>query len=103
MNRNKGEKLLISILLIPFVIVIHGFVLSILWDLFIVSTFRIASISVIQAAGVMFVIDFILLKIDWKDEALNTPMREFAIKWIAHSLVAPFVILGMGYILAMFL
>lgn len=103
MKNKAGEKLLLTLFLVPFGVVIHGFVLSKLWELFIVSTFNINSISVMQAAGLMLVIDFILMKIEWANHAEEADYHEYITKMISHQLVSPFVILGIGYILNMFL
>ncbi|MFS1518600.1 hypothetical protein V1503_19365 [Bacillus sp. SCS-151] len=103
MKGNEGSKLLLSLSIMPFTLLIHGFVLSLLWEWFIVSAFSVPSISIIEAVGVMLVVDFILLKIDWKEEAMEVPMEEFIYKLVAHSIVMPFWGLGIGYILTLFI
>jgi hypothetical protein len=101
--RDKGKKFILSMALFPFSVVIHGLVLVKLWEMFVSATFDIASISIAQAAGLMLVIEFIILKVEWSPYMDETDFKEFTEKYVAHALITPFAILFLGYIINMFI
>lgn len=100
--KDTGRRVALSLILAPFSVAIHGFVLAKLWGMF-MTTIGLPGINFIQAAGIMLVIDFILMKIDWDDKFENSDYDKFVSKVVAHALLTPFVVLGLGYILSKFL
>lgn len=103
MQNSNNIKFLAALGLMPFAVIIHGYVLSQLWKLFIVPVFSLPLITAIEAAGIIFVIGFIFMKIDWENKMDEISTQEFISKWISHSLITPFIMLGFGYIISMFM
>jgi hypothetical protein len=101
--KDQGLKLGLGLLTLPFGVVIHGYVLMKLWAMFISTKFSIPELSVLEAAGIMLVIDFIIMKIDWSNYADEIEFQEYVTKTVAHIFLTPFVILVMGCILKAFM
>lgn len=85
--------------------IISGFVLSILWKWFMVSTFAIPLITIPQAIGISYVAKMATGTIYLKEnvETKDKGMTEIILIGIGQSLISPFVLLGMGYIVTLFL
>ena len=101
--KDQGLKLGFGLLALPFGVLIHGYVLMKLWLLFISTKFNIPEISVLEAAGIMLVVDFLLMKIDWSKYEEETDFLEYVSKTVAHLFVTPFILLGVGYIIHAFM
>lgn len=101
---DNGKRFLIGLVFAPIGAIVHGFVLSKLWSWFVTSTFTsLPELTTIQAIGIMFVIDFIFFKIDWEDYANKVELQDFANKFISHTTLVPFVLLGFGWIIKLFM
>lgn len=101
--KDEGKKFVLGLVSLPFAVIVHGFVLVKLWDMFISTTFNLSEITIIQAIGLSLVIDFIFLKIDWAAYADKVDFSTYLSKFIAYSFVTPFVVLGFGYIINLFM
>lgn len=103
MNSNVGLKIGVSASIMPISIIINGFVLMKIWEMFIVTTLGLPPLTIVSAAGLTLVINFIFSKIDWDEKMEKAELSEFFNKIIAHNIVTPFLILLLGYILSLFL
>ena len=101
--KDQGLKLGFGLLALPFGVLIHGYVLMKLWALFISTKFNVPEISVIEAAGITLVLDFLLMKIDWSNYVDEVDFQEYLTKTVSHLLITPFIILGVGYIINAFM
>lgn len=81
-------------------IVLRGWVLSVLWKWFIVSTFGLQPLSIVQAIGVSLILSY-LLNIYHPPKNLKT--LEGVSEMIAEALLVPFFILGFGWIVLQFM
>jgi hypothetical protein len=101
---DNGKKFFIGLVFFPIGLVVHGFVLTKLWSWFITSTFTtLPVLTTIQAIGLMFVIDFIFLRIDWAGYAEDTDFNTWVTKFISHTAVTPFFLLGIAWIINLFM
>jgi hypothetical protein len=87
-------------LILPFLTVysyfVNGFVLSKLWSWFIVTTFGLDPLNIVQAIGLTIVVGFLTVRTNWntdKDKTTAEKISQFVI-----ALVAPFVTLLVGWI-----
>ena len=81
--------------------IINGFVFSKLWLWFIVPTFQMQPLRIVEAIGIMFLINFILAKKD-KEIDKDNFWKEFETNMIFFVLIAGFALLS-GWIVTLFL
>lgn len=82
--------------------ILQGWVLSILWRWFVVSTFGLPPIETVQAIGLSMTLSFLIKSsVDVKREDEST--ESWATRMMGLYIVGPFVALGLGYIVTLFL
>lgn len=78
-----------------------GYVLTVLWGWFVVPTFGLPALALAPAIGLAMVVSFLTHQSD----ASKEPDGEFSdrmLKAIAHTLVMPALVLGIGWVVARF-
>ena len=101
--RNAGEGgltggglLLILFVVLPLSTILSGYTLTMLWDWFIVTTFGMKSLTIIQAIGVSYVVGFLTFQLTSKDD------RSWGEK-ISYLIARPLVFLAIGWIITLFM
>jgi hypothetical protein len=97
-NFGKFMTVVLAMIISP---IINGFVFSKLWLWFIVPTFQIQPLRVVEAIGIIFLINFIRVKRDkeaYKDKFWET----FANNMIFIVLMAGFALLS-GWVVTLFI
>jgi len=89
--------LIYLILIIPKAI-LHGWILSLLWKWFFVPTFGLPGLRLVEAIGISIVIGFFLFRSDHREEKKEKLMQN-----TANSFFTPFVFLGIGWIVQLFM
>jgi len=88
--------IILMALLAPF----GGLVLSYLWDWFIMPVFDFRSISIVEAIGISFTINFLVKSVD-RDKKKKTPKEigeDFGFKLVTYLIAW-----GLGFIINLFL
>ena len=99
-NFGKFVTLLLAIIITP---IINGFVFSKLWLWFIVPTFQMQPLRVVEAIGIIFLINFIKTKITKEDYVDDDKFWEnFVTKMFSIILIAASA-LFFGWITTLFL
>jgi hypothetical protein len=95
------KKILVGFALTIVGFLYRGWALSLLWSWFIVSAFNVSPIGIAQSIGVGLVINMLT------HQMAHAPSSQSeADKWalgIAHALIAPTLIIVVGWIVRMFL
>ena len=87
-------------------IAVKGFVIAILWGWFIVPIFGGPELSIMQAVGMAFTVQFIIHNLKRKDfdnAELSASTTEDDVKYELAKIALWFVGLGFGYIYTLFL
>lgn len=93
-------KFMATLILLIISAIISGFVLSKLWMLFISSTFSLPVLSIPQAIGITIIIEYLRYRKPRESEKFN--FKETTSE-ILSSIIRAIIILGIGYIVALFL
>ena len=78
-----------------------GYVLTILWAWFVSPTFGLPALALAPAIGFAMVVSFLTHQSDASKEP-EGDFSERAIKAVAHTLVMPAFVLGIGWVVARF-
>jgi len=97
-NFGKFMTVLLAMIISP---IINGFVFSKLWLWFIVPIFQIQPLRVVEAIGIILLVNFIIAKID-REEVKEKFWRQFTANMIFIVLAAGFALLS-GWIVTLFL
>lgn len=98
-NFTKFITLFLTVILTP---VINGFVFSKLWLWLIVPTFQLQPLRIIEAIGIIFLINFLFLKKDEGQKANNEDFwKTFAENTIFYVLMAGVTLL-FGWVITLF-
>ena len=90
------RKHVILFCLAPFIAVLDGWVFSLLWRWFIVRVFRVPALSIPEAIGIIFLVTWLTHQSKGKDD------RELSER-ITLMVAEPFMVLGIGAIVRLFL
>lgn len=82
--------------------IVSGFVISVLWGWFIAQTFHLLILTVPQAIGLTLVVRFIVRTQLDNDTEKDKPLSEKITDFIALSVGMPLMVLGIGYIIHLF-
>jgi hypothetical protein len=96
-NFGKFMTIVMAMIISP---IINGFVIMKLWAWFIVPTFEMNPLRIVEAIGIMYLINFIRMKRD-KDQTDNF-WEEFSTNVVFVLLMAGFALLS-GWIVQMFM
>ena len=96
-NFGKFMTVLLALIISP---IITGFVFSKLWMWFIVPTFDLQPLKIVEAIGIVFIINFVKAK-RTKDQNNDNFWQEFAQGMVFIVLMSCFALLS-GWILTMF-
>lgn len=80
---------------------IGGFVFQTLWGWFIVPTFTMQPLTLIQAIGTSFFINYLKMNLAKKSD--DEFSMEFVFKALAMSVVTALFVLGLGWIITLFM
>lgn len=83
------------------IIIVNGFVLSKLWYWFIVQTFDIKPITLIQAVGLSLIIGYLTMKKNMGEDK-KKDFSEIASDWFS-IIIYNFMVLFLGYIISLFM
>jgi len=97
-NFGKFMTVLLAMIISP---IINGFVFSKLWLWFIVPIFQMQPLRVVEAIGIIFLINFIKAKID-KESDKDKFWETFATNMVFVVLMAGFTLLS-GWVVTIFL
>ena len=89
----------VVMVLTALVYILKGWVLSILWGWFVVPTFHLPPLNVVTAIGVSMVFSYAINGL----QTAKINEEENTWKKIATMLLAPFVVLGTGWIIHQFM
>ncbi|MGI6423606.1 MAG: hypothetical protein ACOX0X_03270 [Candidatus Dojkabacteria bacterium] len=82
--------------------VITGFVLSVLWRWFIIPIFSLPPLSIPQATGIAIIVDFLTYqRHEEKDD--NKKLIEKFLGSLVYVIFYPLIILGLGWVIQLFL
>jgi len=95
-NFGKFIAVLLAMIIAP---IIQGFVFVKLWLWFVVSTFGLHPLRIVQAIGIMFLINYITFK---RDKETSDFWEQFAINIISLILVSSFALLS-GWVVTLFM
>lgn len=87
--------------LIAAAIVWRGYVVAILWGWFVSTTFGLAPLTTIQAIGLVVVVSAVWMRRG--DSNDDRALSDRALTMVGELLVAPLVMLGMGWIVKGFM
>ena len=93
-------KIIFGLLLLIVTTVLSGFVFTILWGWFIVPTFGMQDLRVIEGIGIMFIIGFVKAKIEKDDDG---DIFEKMLTSVVFSIFWCLMALGIGYIISQFM
>jgi len=99
-NMEKFGKLMAILLVMVLLPIMNGFVFSKLWGWFIVPTFNMAPIRIVEAIGIIFIIGFVTAK--YQKQSEENFWSEFAIR-ISFVVSLAFATLFMGWVLNHFM
>lgn len=80
----------------------RGYVLTVLWGWFFVPTFGLPALALAPAIGVSLVVGFLTYQSDASKEQEGSSSERFA-KTVAHALVLPALVLGIGVVVRQFM
>lgn len=92
-------KLIGAMAIIPLSIIWNGYVLSIVWDWFIVETFKAPNLSIPIAIGIQAIIGFITYKSETTKEKTDETIFLIA---VTEAFIVPLFYLGLCYIVYQF-
>jgi hypothetical protein len=109
MNNNDSYKTfaacLLVILLIPFLTVysylVNGYVLSMLWGWFIVTTFHLQPLTIVESIGLAMVVGFLTSRPVYKTEEDKRTTTQKVSDFIT-ALLSPFLVLFIGWLIYTF-
>lgn len=101
---NKIGYIATYLIITAFGVVYNGYALTALWDWFIVSTFKLESLSLIQAVGVALTVGYLTKGIpskdpDYKDKSQSDKIQEY----LLTLALKPTVCMFFGYIYFQFM
>ena len=79
-----------------------GYVLTVLWAWFVVPIFGLPVLSLAPAIGISLMVSFLTHQSDATTAKEGTPTDRFA-KSVSHALIAPAVVLGIGWVVNQFM
>lgn len=97
-NFGKFMTIVLAMIISP---IISGFVIVKLWAWFIVPTFEVNPLRIVEAIGIMFLINYLKAKRD-KESDRDKFWEQFAANFIYLILMAGFTLLS-GWIVQMFM
>lgn len=97
-NFGKFMAIVLAMIISP---IINGFVIVKLWSWFIVPTFEIQSISIVEAIGLMFLVNYLKTNVEEKNEG-NDFWGKFAYRIAFVVGMSCFALLS-GWIVQMFI
>lgn len=74
---------------------IKGWVLTVMWKWFVIPVFDLPPIKLVYSIGIAMIMGFLT-------KTVNTAKTESDNKLVALSLLRPFIVLGLGYIIHLF-
>ena len=80
----------------------NGYVLTVLWGWFLVPTFGMPALALAPAIGLSLVVSFLTHQSDAAKEQEGSSMERFS-KAVAHSLLMPALVLGVGWVVQKFM
>ena len=83
--------------------VITGFVLSVLWRWFIIPIFSLPPLSIPQATGIAIIVEFLTTYQDQRQGEDDKGLTEKIIKSLFYAICYPMIILGLGWVIQLFL
>ena len=81
--------------------IITGYVFQTLWEWFIVPTFTMQSLTLVQAIGISFFINYLKMNLDKKDDKEFS--MELVFKSLAMSIVMSLFVFGIGWTITLFM
>lgn len=96
----KFGKFMLGFIVTIIGIIVCGFVLSVLWKWFVVATFGVKAITVAQAIGLSVMVKTFrgIKKVEEKFE-----FEKYVSEIISYGIVSPFLVLGIGWIITLFM
>jgi len=94
-NVTGGQVLLLLILLIPLMIM-SAFTLTVLWDWFVVTTFQLPALRIPQALGLGLIVSYFTMN------RTTDPSKDFS-DVMVDAITKPFVFLGLGWVVHLFM
>ena len=94
-------KLFFTLITIVITALIGGFVFQTLWGWFIVPTFSMQPMTIIQAIGTSFFIGYLKMNLRKKNDEEFT--MEFVFKTLVSSIIMSLFVLGIGWIITLFM
>lgn len=94
-------KLFFTLITMVITTLIGGFVFQTLWGWFIVPTFSIQPMTIIQAIGTSFFIGYLNINLGKKNDEKFT--MEFVFKTLVSSILMSLFVLGIGWIITLFM
>lgn len=91
-----GESLFLLFVVVPLSIVFSGWTITVLWDWFVVSTFKINPLSIPQGLGLSLMIGY------FTHQVMPSQKREFG-ELIAYSFAKPLTCLVIGWVIHLFI
>jgi hypothetical protein len=91
-----GGVLFILFVIMPLSVIFSGYVITVLWDWFIVTTFAMKALTIPQALGLSLIISYLTLhqiqkdERDWSEKlgiAIAKPLVYLLIGWIVHLFI----------------
>lgn len=94
--------MLLFVLLVPISSIWRGYVLTVLWEWFVVPTFGLHPLAIAPAIGLSLVVSYLTHQSD----AAKTPDGDFADRMAracAYAFLLPLVVLGIGWVVQKFM
>jgi len=80
----------------------RGYVLSVIWSWFIVTTFGLPELTIVQAIGLSIVVGYFKMSYNTKKEQ-NEERTDIFARFIGHAFFAPLFVLGFAWIVKGFM
>lgn len=94
-------KLCFTLIIMVITTLIGGFVFQTLWGWFIVTTFAIQPMTLIQAIGISFFISYLKMNLSKSND--DEFYIEFVLKALVTSVITALVVLGFGWVITLFM
>lgn len=82
--------------------ILNGFVISVVWGWFIVPIFGLPSLTIAEAVSVVIVARAVVNPVS-KSDSKNKGWEDWLSDFITYSVVGPFMILGLAWIVSLFI
>lgn len=91
-----------TVLILMFVgSIVSGFIFMKFWEWFVISTFDVQALTVVQALGLSFFLTYVTIKIKKKKEEDDTNFEELVGEFL-RKMAYTAVLFGFGYIIHLF-